>query len=145
MQTTLQMKYKFPKLFLYLLASSLMIGVCQASPLVEHVSIDTYVPVYFLYLLVFFVVPVCVLAWLLRAQVKTYRRTLLWTLLFIYTFGALWDWLSVQTGLWNYDTADSLGVWILGLPIEEFVGFYVFGTMLIALVALYFLRKESHV
>lgn len=122
-----------------------MVAIFQAANPYKSESFNYFMPVYFFYLLVFFVTPVMVLMWLLWKQVKTYRRTLLWTLLFIYTFGALWDWLSVQTGLWNYDTADTLGVWIFGLPIEEFVGFYVFGTMLIALVALYFLRKESHV
>ena len=120
-------------------------GACYGSNTFHSESLDVFIPVYFLYLLVFFVAPVLVLTWLLWKQVKTYRRTLLWTLLFIYTFGAIWDWLSVQTGLWNYDTADTLGIWILGLPVEEFVGFYVFGTMLIALGALYFLRKASHV
>ncbi len=139
------MKNKVYQSFLLLLFSSLLVGVCQASSSEQATTSGIFMPVYFLYLLVFFVAPVCVLIWLLRKQVKTYRRTLLWTLLFIYTLGALWDWLSVQTGLWNYDTADTLGVWVLGLPVEEFVGFYVFGTLLIALVALYFLRKESHV
>lgn len=139
------MKAIFSKSILLLLCSSVIVGICQAASTIQSDSFNLYIPVYFFYLLVFFAAPVCVLTWLLWKQVKTYRRTLLWTLLFIYTLGAIWDWLSVQTGLWNYDTADTLGIWILGLPVEEFVGFYVFGTMLVALGALYFLRKESHV
>lgn len=139
------MKAYISRLFLLLLCSSVFVCICQAANSIHSDSLNLNIPVYFIYLLVFFVVLVCVLTWLLWNQVKTYRRTLLWTLLFIYTLGAIWDWLSVQTGSWNYDTADTLGIWILGLPIEEFVGFYVFGPLLIALLALYFLRKESHV
>jgi hypothetical protein len=38
-----------------------------------------------------------------------------------------------------------LGVWIDGLPIEEFVGFYVFGTLLIIGVPLLLIERVEHV
>ena len=100
---------------------------------------------YALFLLVFFVLPVLALGWLLRRDLHRYRRTLLWCLGFVCTLGAAWDWLAVRTGVWRYDSAPTLGVWIDGLPIEEFVGFYIFGTLLIALVALFILRRFGRV
>ena len=102
-------------------------------------------PVYLIYLLVFFVVPVLILGWLLRGTIGQYKRTLLWSLFFTYTVGFFWDWLSYQTGVWRYDSAATLGIWLVGLPLEEFVGFYVFGTFLIVGIVLLFLRKSSHV
>jgi hypothetical protein len=47
--------------------------------------------------------------------------------------------------VWRYDSAPTLGVWIAGLPIEELVGFYVFGTLLIVGVALLALGRSRRV
>ena len=102
-------------------------------------------PVYLIYLLVFFVLPVLVLGWQLRDVIGEYKRTIAWSLFFIYTLGFIWDWLCVRTGVWRYDSAPNLGIWLLGLTAEEFVGFYVFGTLLIVAVVLVFLRKADHV
>jgi lycopene cyclase domain-containing protein len=102
-------------------------------------------PVYLIYLLIFFVIPVLVLAWLLREVIGKYQRTIAWSLFFIYTIGFVWDWLCVATGVWRYDSAETLGIWFAGLAVEEFVGFYIFGTLLIVGVVLLFLRKANHV
>ena len=102
-------------------------------------------PVYLIYLLVFFVIPNLVLAWLLRDVIGHYKRTLLWSLFFIYTLGFFWDWVCVETGVWRYDSAPTLEIWLVGLTVEEFVGFYVFGSMLIVGTVLLFLSKEDHV
>lgn len=102
-------------------------------------------PVYALFLIVFFALPALVLGWFMRTEIRRYRRTLLWCLAFVYTIGAAWDWLSVRTGVWRYDSAPTIGVRIDGLPIEEFVGFYVFGTLLIATVVLLALKISKHV
>ena len=102
-------------------------------------------PVYLIYLLIFFVTPVLVLAWMLRDVIVHYKRTILWSLFFIYTLGFVWDWLCVRTGVWRYDSAKTLGIWLVGLTAEEFIGFYVFGTLLIVGVVLLALRKAEHV
>jgi lycopene cyclase domain-containing protein len=102
-------------------------------------------PVFLIHLLVFFVPPVLVLGWLLRASLRRYKRTLLWSLVFVCTMGAVWDWLSVRTGVWRYDSAPTLGLWVAGLPVEEFVGFYLVGTLFMALVILFVLEKTNRV
>ena len=96
--------------------------------------------VYAVFLLTFFVGPALALGWLVRRELRRYRRTVLWAFVFTGTIGLLWDWLSVRTGVWRYDARPTLGVWVGGLPIEEFVGFYLFGTLLIIEVALLALR-----
>jgi lycopene cyclase domain-containing protein len=69
----------------------------------------------------------------------------LWLLAFVYTAGWFWDWLSWRTGLWRYDTAPTLGLWITGLPVEEFVGFYLLATAFMFLVVLAIFRRTRHV
>jgi lycopene cyclase domain-containing protein len=100
---------------------------------------------YLIFLLLFFAVPGLSLAWLCRKSLVRYRRTLLWSLLFVYTVGAVWDWLSWKTGVWRYDSGRTMGSWLGGLPAEEFIGFYLLGTLLIVLVGILFLRGGRHV
>jgi len=102
-------------------------------------------PTYLVFLAVFFLVPVAFLGLVLRREVRRYPRTLLWSLAFVSTVGLAWDLLAVRTGLWRYDTAPTVGIWIGGLPIEEFLGFYILGTSLIAGTALLFLERIRHV
>ena len=101
--------------------------------------------VYLYFLLIFFAVPVLIIGWYLRKDIKNYRRTILWCLVFVYTIGLLWDWLSFKTGVWRYDSAPTVGIWIDGLPAEEFIGFYLLGTFLITGVTLIIRKKFTHV
>ena len=100
---------------------------------------------YLSFLLFFFALPLVPLAWLCRRSLARYRRTVVWSLAFVCAVGGPWDWLSWKTGVWRYDTAGTLGLWFQGLPVEEFVGFYLLGTLLIVTVTLLMLRGRNHV
>jgi lycopene cyclase domain-containing protein len=100
---------------------------------------------YLAFLLIFFGLPTLLLAWCLRREIALYWRTALWLLFFVYTAGWFWDWLSWWSGLWRYDTAPTLGLWLAGLPVEEFLGFYVLGTAFMFLVVLSVLRRTRRV
>ncbi len=102
-------------------------------------------PVYLVFLAVFFLAPVAVLGFVLRDDARRFPRTTLWSLAFVSTVGLVWDWLSARTGLWRYDTAPTLGIWIGDLPAEEFVGFYVLGTLLIVWTAMALFGRTRHV
>ncbi len=94
-------------------------------------------PVYLIYLSIFFGLPVLILAGIKWQVILKYRRTLFWCFGFVYTLGALWDWMSVKTGVWRYDSAKTLGLWVAGLPAEEFVGFYLLSPVLIFALVLF--------
>lgn len=96
---------------------------------------------YLTFLLVFFLAPTLVLGWYVRRDIVRYRRTGVWILFFVYAAGFFWDWLSWRTALWRYDTAPTLGLWIGGLPVEEYVGFYVLSSALMFVVTLVVLRR----
>ncbi len=102
-------------------------------------------PVYCVYLITFFVVPVSVIGWILRKDIRRHPRTIFWSLGFVYALGLVWDWVACKTGVWRYNSAETLGLWIDGLPVEEFIGFYIFGTLLIVGVSLLILRRQKHV
>jgi len=102
-------------------------------------------PVYLIYLSIFFVFPVLILGWITGKEIIKYKRTLLWCLVFVYTFGFIWDWLSVKTGVWRYDSSRTIGIWLDGIPIEEFIGFYIFGTLFIAFVVVLVRRRFNRV
>ena len=102
-------------------------------------------PVYLIYLAVFFAIPLGVLAALTRRELRRHPRTILWSLVSVYTAGGVWDWLACRTGVWRYDSAPALGIWIDGLPVEEFIGFYVLGTLLMVAVTFVVLRRLRHV
>ncbi len=102
-------------------------------------------PVYLVYLLAFFAPPVLALAWLLRREARRFPRTILWSLLFVYALGLPWDVLSTRTGVWRYDVAPTVGIWLDRLPIEEFVGFNVLAVLLIDAAVLLALKGWRHV
>ena len=101
--------------------------------------------VYLIYLLIFFAIPVGILGWVVRKDLIRYKRTILWCLAFIYTMGWVWDWLSVKTGVWRYDSAETVGLWLDGLPVEEFIGFYLLGAFFLITVILAIRGKLKHV
>ena len=100
---------------------------------------------YFAFLALVLAIPLLPLVWLSRKSLVRYRRTVYWSLAFVCTAGALWDLLSWRTGVWRYDSGRTLGPWLAGLPAEEFIGFYLLGTLLIVCVSLLFLSRRRHV
>lgn len=100
---------------------------------------------YLAFLLLFFALPLVPLVWLTRRRLAGCRRTLFWSLAFVVAMGGPWDWLSWKTGVWRYDSGPTLGLWFQGLPVEECVGFYLLGTLLIATVTLALSRGGSRV
>lgn len=97
--------------------------------------------VYLIFLLLFYGAPTALIVFLAKDHLRRYRRTLFWSLAFVFTVGWLWDWLSVRTGVWRYDSADTLGIWLGRLPIEEFVGFYVLSTLFMVGIILLVLNR----
>ena len=93
-------------------------------------------PIYLIYLAVFFALPAAILWAVYKKEFSKYKKTILWSLFFVFTLGWFWDWMSYKTEVWKYDSAKTAGVWISGIPIEEFIGFYLFGTLLILSVIL---------
>ena len=72
-----------------------------------------------------------------------YRRLVLWTLVPMTLFLCTGDALAIRSGTWTIDPAQSTGILLLGLPIEEALFFFVTNVLVVFGVTLV-LARESH-
>lgn len=68
---------------------------------------------------------------LLRGYPRTFTRCIGWALV----FSVPWDVLAVRTQIWLFPKEGNLGIWIFGLPLEEYL-FMVFVTLLVSTVTI---------
>ena len=67
---------------------------------------------------------------------KRYRKTLTIVGLLAIPIGFIWDYISVNVlQLWAFNQAKIIGIWIFGLPLEEYM-FFVLTSMMTATVTL---------
>lgn len=71
---------------------------------------------------------------------KGYKKTFLYCILGSCLFGTPWDYWATHFWLWHFSTAKTLGVTLLGIPVEEYIFFGSFA-VLYASIALV-LKKE---
>ena len=83
-------------------------------------------PVYLVFLVLFFVAPLAFFWFFSWQTLLRYKRTFLLTTLTTLLFGVPWDTLSVVSGLWRYDSSPTLGIWFGPLPLEEYFFTLVF-------------------
>lgn len=96
---------------------------------------------YLTFLTIAFLMPACLLALVWRKTLLRYKKTYLWCVVFVYTIGWFWDWFSYKTGLWQYNAERmKLVIWVDGIPADEFVGFYIFGSAFITVTAVVVLK-----
>ncbi len=75
---------------------------------------------YLVWLFCFIGLPLLILLrW--RPQLWQQRRALAWVTLGSLVGGWAWDALAVRVGLWHYDPARIAGLWLIGLPLEEWL------------------------
>lgn len=91
------------------------------------------IPVYLIFLTIFFVFPLAVLWFLFGRLLIRYKKTFILTIIPTFLFGALWDVLSAVSGLWRYDSAPTLRIWFGPLPIEEIFFTLIFPVFVVSL------------
>jgi lycopene cyclase domain-containing protein len=85
--------------------------------------------------------PLVVLAILAWPKLWRRRRALGWTLAGALAGGWVWDALAVQLGAWYYDPNNIVGLWLGGLPIEEWI--WIAGVTLLFGCATIILEEHS--
>jgi len=66
------------------------------------------------------------LEWAFRLRVLRRIRFTLLTILPISAFFVLWDWIAINSGHWDFDYTQTLGVTLaFGLPLEEYLFFII--------------------
>lgn len=72
-----------------------------------------------------------------------YRKLVLWALIPTTIYLCIGDALAIESGTWTIDPAQSTGILILGLPLEEAIFFLLTNTLVVFGVTLV-LARESH-
>jgi lycopene cyclase domain-containing protein len=95
---------------------------------------------YLIWLLIFVILPFIILwIWKFRDLIK-YKKVF-----FLATIGSLifsipWDVISVRENIWYFRKPHILGIWLFGLPIEEYL-FIIFVTLLFSSITILLWEK----
>ena len=98
--------------------------------------------IYILWLVLFLGLPLGALAIAGRRQMWRQRRALGWSLLGALVLGGAWDVSAVRVHIWYYAPTNILGLWIAGLPIEEWL--WIAGTTLLFGALTVLVMERSH-
>ena len=95
------------------------------------------------FLLIFTVIPITVLAIVLRKDLSAvYIKTLLIVSLIAFTATSVWDNYAVYSGIWQFPPEKTLGIYLYYVPIEEYAFFFL-QTYLTGLVQLFILFRTG--
>lgn len=99
---------------------------------------------YPLFLLIFLVIPIVVLAWLLREKLRArwWWAAVAFTIAAALIYTTPWDNYLVASGVWYYDPARVWNILIGYVPLEEYL-FFILQPVLGALVTLALLKKNA--
>lgn len=86
------------------------------------------------------VLPLAVLWAVWWRQLKDYWRVVALNVGFALAFAVPWDFLAIRTRIWYFTEPQVVGVWLLGLPVEEWL-FISLVTALLTTVAVLAWRR----
>lgn len=96
---------------------------------------------YLLWFLIFVALPILFL-WVWKGStLKKYKRVFIFAEAGAIIFFFPWDYISIRERIWYFNTPHILGIWILGLPLEEWF-FLIFETLLFTSVILLIWEKK---
>lgn len=95
---------------------------------------------YIVWELIAFILPFFVLLYFNFSLAKKFRNIFLYATIGALFFSWPWDYVMIKLNVWNYFPDKILGVWFLGLPLEEWV-FIVFVTWFFVLINLILFKK----
>lgn len=82
-----------------------------------------------------------VLLWLIHFKtLKKYKKTFSFCIFWALVFSIPWDLWATKTNTWNFPEGYNLGIWIGGLPLEEYL-FIIFVTFLVSTLTLVLKEK----
>lgn len=92
---------------------------------------------YWLWLGLYVFLPMLLLLAFRGKLLLKYRKTILLCGLGSLAVAFLWDHFAIRDGLWHFPSQEILGIWLAGLPLEEWI-FISFVGMEISMLALVF-------
>ncbi len=96
---------------------------------------------YLIWLALFVALPIVLLAVWRPAALRRRWQALAWTLAGALVGGWAWDYLAVRLGAWYYDDGHIAGIWLGGLPLEEWL--WIVGVSLMFGMATVLLKERA--
>lgn len=88
---------------------------------------------YLLWLLIFVILPLTIL-WIVKfGELKKYKIVFMLAPIGSAIFSIPWDYIAIKEKIWYFKEPHILGIWLLGLPIEEWF-FIIFVTLLFSTI-----------
>lgn len=88
---------------------------------------------YAIWLLIFVILPLVIL-WIIRFKdLKKYKIVFFLAPIGSIIFSLPWDYIAIKEKIWLFTEPHIFGIWLLGLPIEEWL-FIIFVTLLFSTV-----------
>ena len=97
---------------------------------------------YWIWLAIYVFLPMLLMLAYKGKLLSRYKKTIILCGIGSLTVAAPWDYLAIQRGQWWFPPEGILGIWVFGLPLEEWI-FISFIGMEICMLALVFVR-ETH-
>lgn len=95
---------------------------------------------YLLWLLIFALLPLVIL-WIIKFRdLMKYKLVFFLAPIGSLIFSVPWDIIAVKEGIWFYKDSNIIGIWLFGLPIEEYI-FIIFVTLLFAIITVLLWKK----
>lgn len=69
-----------------------------------------------------------------------YKKTLTYSIIGALIFAIPWDIYAVKTGIWYFPEGGNVGLWMLGLPLEEYL-FITTSTFMFACITIFLKYK----
>jgi len=96
---------------------------------------------YWIWLTIYVFTPMAVVLIWKKDLIMRYKRTVLLCGIGSLVFAVPWDHFAIKAGLWWFPESEILGIWFLGLPLEEWI-FISFIGMEISMMALVWGEKN---
>lgn len=97
---------------------------------------------YWIWLAIYVFIPIiimCIWKWNLLSK---FKKTIVLCGIGSLVFAVPWDHFAIKDGLWWFPENEILGIWFLGLPIEEWCFIFFIG-MEVAMMALIYMGEKN--
>lgn len=100
-------------------------------------------PIYPIWLFLFAVIPCLLLLVWKYKTLRKYKKVIIFALIGTVVFSYPWDLIALHERIWYFTPADIFGIYIAGLPIEEWV--FIFSeTLLFAIITILLWERQKH-
>ena len=97
---------------------------------------------YWIWLVIFVFIPMAIMVTWKKNLLLKFKKTIVLCGIGSLVFAVPWDHFAIRDGLWWFPENEILGIWFLGLPVEEWCFIFFIG-MEVAMMALIYMGEKN--